>query len=59
MRRVPRAGVDRRDRLVEVGAGVTERHAMSGAAPAADQLEHRRQFRRQRHDADVGAIAPR
>ena len=55
MRRVPRARVNRGDRLVEVGTRMTERHAMS----CADKLGHEREdlleLRRQRDDADIRA----
>ena len=39
MRGVPRAGVEGGHRLIEVGAGVAERHAVAGGAQRAHQIE--------------------
>ena len=57
MRRVTRAGLDGRDRLVEAGARVAERHAMAGGNQRPHEIEAARQFRRERDDADIRPCA--
>ena len=49
------AGVDGRDGFVEIGAGVTDRHAMARRHERLHQLDAAGQLRREGDDADVGA----
>ena len=55
MRRVARAGGDRRERLLVGGRGVAERDAMPARDEPANEIEAAVELRRERHDADVGA----
>ena len=45
--------LDGRDRFVEAGPGMTERHAVAGRHQRPHQVESARQFRRERDNADV------
>ena len=57
MRRVPRAGGDRRERLFVGRRRVAERHAVSARREPANEIETAVELGRQRHDADVGRRA--
>src|ERR1041385_1848992 len=53
MRGVTRTGIDRGDRLIEVGARMPERHALSCAYEPRNQVERTVDLGRHGHDADV------
>ena len=54
MRRVARAGVDGRNRLLEIRSRVTKGYAVTGANEGRHEIERARQLGRNRDDADVG-----
>ena len=57
MRRLARAGGDRRLAFLERRAGMSERHAHAGRGERSRQIESAVDLRRERDDADVGAMA--
>ena len=54
MRRVTRAGADALERLLVGRAGVSERHVMPVRGERPDERDRAVEFRRDRHDPDVG-----